>query len=239
MKKKVLFALIAGFINSSHAAVVPGHLIDVVYSWPQQLWETDVNMTVVADPGPNSTYYWSHFFDFANNSSSALRYGYTGLQTIGNGKQVIFSIWNALTAQGVKCAAFGGEGIGYNCKLSYNFSTGHTYRFRVWRLTSDNTGDWWGAWVLDVANKVETTIGFIKSPPNSGLITTSYLFDEYFTSVPSCASMAYAKISFSNLTGNLGASSPKLFSKRPEGPCVNYIFATYNGNDVTVSSPKP
>ncbi|HEX2549460.1 MAG TPA: DUF3472 domain-containing protein [Gammaproteobacteria bacterium] len=222
-------------INISYA-VTPGHLMDAIYTWPQAVWETDLNFTITNDPGASSAYYWSHFFVFSNSSGFS-RTGYAGLQTTGRGKQAIFSIWNALAANGANCATFGGEGVGYNCKLPYNFEQGRTYRVRVARLAGDSTGDWWGAWVSDVQTKVETTIGFIKSPANSGLIKTSYLFDEYFLNVANCNSMAYAKIGFNNLTGNLGSVTPTFNRWVPEGPCAGNISVQFSGNNFSAASP--
>jgi hypothetical protein len=236
--KKGLFIFMSTFaISSSAQAVVPGHLMDAIYNWPVQLWQSDVNMTILSDPGPTSTYYWSHFFVFANSDSSWSRAGYTGLQTVGNGKKAIFSIWNGLAASGQTCQPFSGEGVGYQCFIDYDFAVGHTYRLRIWQLASDSTGVWWGGFVSDTATNAETVIGYIKTPSDSGLIKTSFLFDEYFTNVSSCAAMPYAKVEYSNLTGNLGAVTPNFSSWYPGSACKNNIFVQFTGNNFTAASP--
>jgi hypothetical protein len=236
MKKILLSFICSLLVSHSVYAIVPGHLMDAVYDWPQQLWESDMNISILNDPGSSSAYYWSHFFVFSNSSGFS-RVGYIGLQT--NGKKAIFSIWNALDAQGPNCRRFGGEGVGYQCLINYNFQQGHTYRVRVWRLSNDNTGDWWGGWISDIQTRVENTIGFIKSPPNSGLIKKSYLFDEYFLDVSACSMMSYAKVDLSRLTGNLDAITPSFSYWVPEGPCKSYIFTQFNGNNFTAASPRP
>lgn len=241
MKKISQFLLLSlAATNVSFAtSVMPAHLMDAIYYWPQPAYETEVNMKIINDPGATSYYYWSYFFSFANSTSSNSRYGYTGLQTVGNGKVAIFSIWNALAAQGSNCTPFGGEGIGYHCYVNLNFVRGHTYHFRVWRLSSDNTGDWWGSFVSDTADNIETAIGFIKSPPNSGLITQSNIFVEYYQNVMSCAAMPYAKIGFSNLMGNVGTMRPNFNTWIPQNACRNNIFVTFTGNDFVAASPMP
>jgi hypothetical protein len=234
--RRVTGILLSSLFTLSSYALTPGHLLDAIYQWPTPVWESDLDLTITADPGPTSGYYWSHFFVFSNSSGFS-RTGYTGLQTVGNGKKAIFSIWNAIGANGAGCQPFGGEGSGYQCLINYNFQQGHTYRMRVARLGGDSLGDWWGAWVSDTATQQETTIGFIQSPLNSGLIPTSYLFDEYFLSVSSCASMAYANVNYTNLTGNFGTVIPKFSYWVPEGPCASNIFVNFAGNNFTAASP--
>ena len=235
--KKTLCAVFSSLCIIQSHALVPGHLLDAIYNWPQPVWETDLNLTITTDPGSSSGYYWSHFFVFSNSSGFS-RTGYTGLQTVGNGKKAIFSIWNAIEANGAGCQPFGGEGTGYQCLINYNFQQGHTYRLRTARLGGDSTGDWWGSWVSDIqVPQQEVTIGLIKSPLNSGLIQTSYLFDEYFLNVANCTSMAYAKIGFNNLMGNLGTITPNFNYWVAEGACANNIFVQFTGNNFTAASP--
>lgn len=112
--------------------------------------------------------------------------GYIGLQTNGirfngtKGDTAIFSLWNAVTARGLGCGTFGGEGSGYSCRLAYPFVVGRTYRLRVWKLESDPWGQWWGAWILDESTGVEQHIGDIMGPWGSGAIMPPSNFSEYF-----------------------------------------------------------
>jgi hypothetical protein len=240
MKKlSPLLLLNLAVANISFAAVMPAHIMDAIYYWPQPVHETTVNMNIINDPGINSYYFWAHFFSFTNTSSSKLRMGYTGLQTVGNGKKAIFSIWNALGAVGPACKTFGGEGIGWHCYADVNFVAGRSYRFRVWRMSSDSTGDWWGSFVSDTATNRETVIGFIKSPPNSGLINQSNIFVEYWQNVTSCMAMPYSKVGFSNMMGNVGTVRPNYNSWIPQNACRNNVYVTFTGNDFVAATPKP
>jgi len=251
MKKILtLFILFATYFNAAYATLTtshlaantltPGHFLDVVYNWPSPVSDAEVFITV-RDVALPSSYYWSHFFFLSGSSSSSptsLRQAYLGLQTHSDSsKTALFSIWNAIAASGSNCSQFGGEGVGYNCSINYNFQNGGLYRMRVAQVSSDSTGDWWGAWVQDAFAQVETFIGYIKSPPQSGLITSSFLFDEYFGTVASCSTTPFAQVTFSGLVGNGGAIKPRLSQTLPEGPCANDVFVNFVGNDFTVSTP--
>ena len=83
-------------------------------------------------------YFWAHQFQLVDGEG-----GYLGLQTKGNradgslGKMAIFSIWDAVEAEGAGpggfgCVRFGGEGTGWSCRIPYHWVAGHAYRLRVW-----------------------------------------------------------------------------------------------------------
>jgi len=244
MKKLlILFIFFNSFITTfANAAVTPGHMFDAVYQWPNPQYNVDVNFKMIATPPDTSAYYWAHFVVFQNSSGpfmgTSSRTAYAGLQTTRNGKTAIFSVWNALAAEGMDCRQFGGEGIGYQCKIPFSFQNGHTYRVRMWKLTSDASGEWWGAWVKDLEANSEKFIGQIKARPNAGNIVTSYLFDEYYTSVPGCSSIPYAKLDLVRLLGANGTIKPILKTWFREGVCANFVNVYFNGNDFTISTPR-
>lgn len=113
--------------------------------------------------------------------------GYVGLQTGGTlGETGIFSIWNATAASGPNCATFGGEGVGYSCKVAYPINVNRWYRYRVWRLNADTLGQWWGAWITDTSTGVETWIGSIRAPSGAVGTATPSNFEEYFGTAVAC-----------------------------------------------------
>ena len=109
--------------------------------------------------------YWAMNWGFTATPNDG---GYMGLQTNGirfdgsTGETAIFSLWNANAARGSGCGQFGGEGTGYSCRIPYAFSTQVYYRYRLWRLTPDAGGQWWGAWMQNTATGVDTYIGSIR-----------------------------------------------------------------------------
>jgi hypothetical protein len=63
---------------------------------------------------------------------------------------------------------FGGEGNGYSCRLAYKISKNTYYRYRLWRLTPDSGGQWWGAWIENMTTGVDTYIGSIRVDASVG-----------------------------------------------------------------------
>lgn len=95
--------------------------------------------------------YWAMIWQMLNTTNG----GYLGLQTNGNrfdgstGDTAIFSVWGATKARGPGCGAFGGEGNGLSCRIAYPIAMNHWYRLRVWKVSANKSGVWWGAWVED------------------------------------------------------------------------------------------
>src|SRR6266487_3337161 len=118
--------------------------------------------------------YWAMTWWFTSTPNEG---GYMGLQTDGtrfNGSQgdtAIFSLWNANAASGSNCDMFGGEGSGYSCRLAYTIDSQIDYRFRVWRLNADASGQWWGAWIQNMKTGVDTPIGSIRVAASKTLMT--------------------------------------------------------------------
>lgn len=148
--------------------------------------------------------YWALRFDFANTDKG----GYMGLQTdkSGNNSLAIFSIWEAngyeMGSTGSYCIDFSGEGKGKSCRIPYNFNNNHVYRLRVWRLKSDNMGQWWGAWIMDVNTNKEIHLGNIRSPHGKVLTNTTNNFVEYFGGALPCDGVPKSIATFYPPTAN-------------------------------------
>lgn len=118
--------------------------------------------------------------------------GYLGLQTNGSGPQgqqlgetALFSLWDANAvepAAGSLGGTFGGEGTGFTIRRAFPFRTHTFYRLRVWRLSVEAEGCWWGAWILDTTTGRETYLGRIRSRPEHATIDGQSVetFSEYF-----------------------------------------------------------
>jgi hypothetical protein len=125
--------------------------------------------------------------------------GYFGLQTNGSGPSgeplgdtLIFSLWDANAVDpspGSLGGTFGGEGTGYTLRSAYPIRPYRFYRLRIWRLSSEAEGNWWGAWTLDTDTNVETYLGRIRSAPEHATLDGQSVenFSEYFgLAKPTC-----------------------------------------------------
>jgi hypothetical protein len=226
-------------VADSPATVTPGHFADIWYDWPTVLFDSNFTLKIETDPGIGTAYYWSHYFIFANSKGEGTgsRSGYMGLQTAENRKIAIFSIWNALAAEGEACETFGGEGIGYHCLVDFNFSNGGSYTLFVRSLAGDSTGDWWEGSVKDLSTGQERIIGRIKSPPGSGGIKTSSFFDEYYSTIAGCIALAEAKVRFFGLQGNQGSVIPTLNGfNNQDSKCKSDALIKMDGLNVDIET---
>lgn len=133
--------------------------------------------------------YWAMQFRFTGSDDA----GYIGLQTKGVrfdntvGDTAIFSLWNANGIRGSSCGTFTGEGDGYSCRIPFTIRTGVGYRLRVWRLESDNNGQWWGGWIRSDYSGHEYHIGDIRVPAEGHHVLGQVMnFSEYFGPAVPC-----------------------------------------------------
>ena len=132
--------------------------------------------------------YWALTWKYVGTADG----GYMGLQTDALrpdgsvGEQALFALWNANAARGDYCRPFGGEGIGYNCRLPLAFATEQVFRLRVWKLETDAGGQWWGGWISD--GVTDRHIGDIRVPNdgNHRFIESANNFSEYFGEKVAC-----------------------------------------------------
>lgn len=141
-------------VSPGAAGAAPGHQSGAAHvTWRFQgpgddFWNVD-QVLWLTQKAPHT--YWAMQFRFTGSNDP----GYLGLQTNGRrldgseGETILFSLWNATGARGRSCGRFGGEGVGYSCRLPLAIATGKAYRLRVWRLEADGGGQWWGGWISD------------------------------------------------------------------------------------------
>lgn len=128
------------------------------------------------------------------------------------------------------CVTFGGEAVGYKCRLDYDWQVGHAYRFDARSLGND----WWRGTVTDDTTGAVTTIGDIQVPAGSGLARSSVLFDEVYRGGASCDALAPATITFANLTGD--GTRPTWTGTTTPAPCARAAVLEATGDVTTIST---
>lgn len=165
--------------------------------------------------------FWANTWFWTGSDSG----GYIGLQTDGQrfdgttGDTAIFSLWNGTAAAGPSCGTFGGEGTGFSCRLAFPIRSDRWYRLRVWRVDSDEQGQWWGAWIKDKETGEDHYIGQIRVAPELTLMGPSRNFSEYFGPAVACDSVPLSVANWTRPTGNK-ARQTSSFAGRSKGSCT-------------------
>ncbi len=177
-------------------------------------------LTPEVDPGPRTTWFWAHQFRLAGGDG-----GYLGLQTWGNlttrrlDRIAIFSIWDALGAEGEYPGPFSGEGTGWSCRISYPWVAGRSYRLRVW---TDEPG-WWAASVADLADVdsgAGRLIGRIRVRDEvTGLDRWSVMWTEYYSALTRCSDLTHSRVVFTTPTADGSIVPEREHSHVNEGDC--------------------
>jgi hypothetical protein len=172
-----------GGIADTHAQFVGGSFAEVVYPF-----------TIEDEPVAGSSWFWAQQFFFEGTTEG----GYIGVQANGIlggqvvGKMLIGSVWNATEATpgpGASCEPFGGEGIGYSCRLQHEWRENVTYRM----IVRESSEDWWSILVHDPETNEERLLGDIHAPPEYGRIRPPTAgFAEYYGTVASCETLPHA-----------------------------------------------
>jgi hypothetical protein len=170
---------------------------------------TPVNEPTVGPGQVQFAYFYSSQFGIVDGDG-----GYIGIQTDGNGKRAIFSIWGANGAQcadvaGAICQPFTGEGDGYQTLVPYEWVPGHRYRTRVWALDSDADGDWWVGEVADLTAGTAQVVGYIRVPPVYQWLK-SYIInwvEWYAPQAETCDQLPESAVLFGRPDGNAGGVS--------------------------------
>lgn len=234
--------------NRSHAAGVAPTGTYTDWNWPGQNYTSfDWLVTPGIDQSGPDAYFYSHQFGLVNGDG-----GYSGLQGDANGKRAIFSIWQALTAQGPEIArTFGGEGVGYQTIISYNWIANRTYKFHLVKEMVEADGTWWSSTVTDQITGVSSLIGKIKVPPAwGGLGNWSVVWTErYGGSMSACSDIHSSSVVFSNVSANNGSVLPNSHNNHLANPinCPGSLISDVSGGvkhemgigNLIVSSPSP
>jgi hypothetical protein len=150
--------------------------VDDVQNIDQKIW--------IAKPAPGSQWVlmWSWTADPAHG-------GYFGFNTTAEGSaQALFSLWNADKASGDNCKEFGGEGVGWSCRMPFELKSDVIYKLRLARTRTDNEGVWWGGWIYEESGS-ETTNEFylgeirVKKEMNRIRGNSIMNFSEYYGNV--------------------------------------------------------
>jgi hypothetical protein len=155
--------------------------------------------------------------------------GYGGIQSRGIladgtiSDLAIFSIWNgigAIPGTGAGCTPFGGEGIGYSCRIPITLVAGNKYEISF-GVDAARGPQWWKATISDLTKGTKNVIGSIET--NSLLAKASNWnnFIEYWGQAVPCDAVGAASAKFYVPTSdNPGVefSSPRF--SRPAQPCV-------------------
>ncbi|HET7827518.1 MAG TPA: hypothetical protein VFK97_01475 [Candidatus Saccharimonadales bacterium] len=213
---------------STDSAVMklPNHLMDGWWGLGTNKTLTSISSDMVPgfDPSPDGYFYATSFW-WPNNKG-----GYMGLQTESEAKagQIIpktvsATIYGATgtTAAYVPpwdrniLAQCGNRGEGHYCSLTapYNWTPGHTYRFKM-SLQSANDGSGnsiWAFQALDTTADITIPLGTIKIPASWGNLAPSIgNFHERFSGpTKSCSQIKSSAVLFLNASGDNGKYSGK------------------------------
>jgi hypothetical protein len=194
--------------------------------WSGALLSADSSISQIIQPleiSPNT--YWEAGWHWDNVPDG----GYGGIQSNGilaDGKisdLAIFSIWNGLGAipgDGAGCTRFGGEGIGYSCRIPITLKAGNKYEisFGVDKVRGPQ---WWVATIADLTQGTKKVIGSIETNSLNAKASNWNNFIEYWGQAVPCDAVGPASARFyvpTSSNPNVEIFSP-VFS-RPAQPCV-------------------
>lgn len=207
--------LAAAMVAVLLVGVRPAHAVNVNgpyswWSWPSSdFYNIDQRLTVLGhDAGIHR--FWASQFGFDGGDG-----GYIGLQ-IGsapnNTKIALFSIFNANGHDGANCGSGSEVGTSFHtCRIdAYNWVVGREYRLRVWAVSADSQGTWYGGWVQDTVTGVDSYIGQLRVPASwGGLRGGSFggvSWSERFNAAPStCSAMGWSRVRWTFPTANNGS----------------------------------
>ena len=177
--------------------------------------------------------------------------GYIGLQTAGErfdgtkGDTAIFSLWDALAAQGPGCGKFFGEGEGWSCRLAFKINKGRYYKLKLMRIPSPvlaSTGQWWEARILDEKSGVESLVGDLEVASSHSSARPPRNFTEYFGPTVPCDQVPLSIIDWTQPAANyLGGGAYEWYSSyappADRGACTGgtVTTATFGGTQGVVS----
>lgn len=147
------------------------------------------------------TTFWAMQVFFADSNDA----GYMGLQqrAAGEGDIAIFSLWNANAARGSSCGTFGGEGVGYSCRMPFDVIEGNWYRLRLWRMETEGANQWWGAWIYSYNTNTDYYVGSIRVPAKGHSTINGVLnFSEYWGQSVDCDKVPLSLVNLTQPAAN-------------------------------------
>ncbi len=163
-------------------------------------WNLDQKLTIYGYTA-GSQLRWAHEVGFVDRADA----GYVALEVDGTAKWAVWSVRGADGGLGTDCVPTEENGVGYTCRVALGWLTGRTYTLRVWTLSTDAGGEWWGAWVIDTTTGAETFIGQLHVPHNQRLESKAASTEYFGPDLASCAGSPQAKAIWKLPTGNNGA----------------------------------
>jgi hypothetical protein len=194
--------------------------------WSGALLSVDSTISQIIQPLEVSPQmYWEAGWHWDNVPDG----GYGGIQSKGIladgtiSDLAIFSIWNGLGAipgAGAGCTAFGGEGIGYSCRIPITLIAGNKYEISFGVDTARGP-QWWIATISDLTKGMRSVIGSIETNSKIAKASNWNNFIEYWGQSVPCDAVGAASAKFYVPTSNnpeVEISSPRF--SRPAQPCV-------------------
>lgn len=220
MKLRAILLLGVMVATSARATILPGGLVDGHFIGLGTASEYSVTIRVHRDPGL-VPYFWAN--QFRVDTTAIDHGGYFGLQALGytgdgrSGRLLIFSIWNATTAQpgpGVVATPFGGEGIGWSLRRLYDWKAHTPYTFRLRK----EDGVWWRVTVT-APGIAPIELGRLQVTVDAMLRPDFAMFTEYYANLPACQDLPYARVYFER--PRYGPQEALVInSPRPYGNCA-------------------
>lgn len=192
------------------------------WSWPTVVSKMEADMTVLSIPSVGTPSFLSNEIGLWDANNNYVTESYIGFQhnfqNTGR-RSALFSIWDATGATagtGGICQPFGGEGVGQQCFIPYDWVAGKSYRVRVVHDSGVN----FSGYVIDLSTTppTETLIGQIQAPAQNlaktsgspvGVGGDMSQWVEWFGSQPGgCANIPYTKVIRGQPFGNGGAVQP-------------------------------
>jgi hypothetical protein len=194
--------------------------------WSGSLLSADSSISQIIQPleiSPKT--YWEAGWHWDNAPDG----GYGGIQSNGIladgtiSDLAIFSIWNGLGAipgDGAGCTRFGGEGIGYSCRIPITLNAGNKYEISF-AVDKARGPQWWVATIADISKGTKKVIGSIETISQNAKASNWNNFIEYWGAEVPCDAVGPASAKFyvpSSSNENVEIHSPTF--SRPAHPCV-------------------
>ena len=194
--------------------------------WSGALLSVDSTISQIIQPLEVSPQmYWEAGWHWDNVPDG----GYGGIQSKGIladgtiSDLAIFSVWNGLGAipgAGAGCTPFGGEGIGYSCRIPITLIAGNKYEISF-GVDVARGPQWRIATIADLTKGTKNVIGSIESNSRIAKASNWNNFIEYWGQSVPCDAVGAASAKFyvpSSNNPDVEISSPRF--SRPAQPCV-------------------